>query len=172
MNSLLFYVWSLIFFSDIYGVSVPGINSTDTIHFSDFAGKKILIVNTASNSAFVGQYARLEQLYQQEKDSLVIVAVPTNDFGHEPGDEQAIQYLVQNTYHIHYLVAAKTSVKGDGQCGLYKWLTHHSESGAMNSTVDYDFQKYLIGPDGHLIGYFTGAMDPLDSTLVNAIHGQ
>jgi glutathione peroxidase len=172
MHTLLISFWSVFYLSSIYNISVPGINGTDSIHFSDFAGKKILIVNTATGGSFVGQYARLEALYQQNKDSLVIIAIPSNDFGHEANDESTIQSFVENSYHIHYLLAGKAIVTGEGQSPLYNWLTHHSESDGPSSTVNNDFQKYLVGSDGRLMGYFTGAMDPLDSTIVNAIHGQ
>jgi glutathione peroxidase len=172
MNAIFFSLCTFLYLSDIYGFSIAGINGGPAINFSDFAGKKILLVNTATGSSFVGQYARLEELYQQNKDSLVIIAIPSNNFGHESNNEATIQSFVNDTYHIHYLLAGKMSVAGETQSSLYSWLTHHSESGGMSSSVDNDFQKYLIGQDGHLIGYFTGAMDPLDSTLVNAIHGQ
>jgi len=169
MYTILFSILSLLTFSDIYTFSVPGIAGGASINFNDFRGKKILLVNTSSYSNFTPQYGRLEQLYQQYKDSLVIVALPANDFNHEPGSEDSIRNFVQNTYSIHYLLAGKTSVTGAGQSDLYKWLTTRDQNGAMSSTVLYDFQKYLVGTDGHLIGYFTGAMDPMDSTIQNAI---
>lgn len=172
MYKLLLFLLPFIGFSDIYSFSISGINAGATINFSDFQGKKILIVNTCSDSAYSPQYGRLEQLYQQYKDSLVIVAIPSNDFGHEPGSEADIQNFVQSNYSIHYLLAGKMSVTGAEQSALYQWLTTGTQNGSMSSTVQYDFQKYLIGTDGHLIGYFTGAMDPMDSTIQNAIQGR
>jgi glutathione peroxidase len=172
MYNFFFSILTLFYFSDIYSFSVPATSGGTAINFSDFRGKKILIVNTSSNSLFTPQYGRLEQLYQQYKDSLVIVAIPSNDFNHEPGSDQDILSFVQSNYSIHYLLAGKTSVSGAGQSDLYKWLTTGSQNGAMSSTVQYDFQKYLVGSDGHLIGYFTGAMDPMDSTIQNAIQGR
>lgn len=171
MYTILFSILTFFTSPDIYSFSVPAIGGGSSINFSDFRGKKILIVNTSSNSSFTAQYGRLEQLYQQYKDSLVIIAIPSNDFSHEPGSEPSIQTFVQNAYSIHYLLAGKTGVSGAGQSDLYKWLTTRDENGAMSSTVLYDFQKYLIGSDGHLIGYFTGAMDPMDATIRNAIQG-
>ena len=172
MNTLILSLWSLLSFSDIYSITIPGINGSAPIHFSDFAGKRILIVNTASKSDFVEQYSKLEELYQQNKDSLVIIAVPSNDFGNEPDDEATIQSFVQDTYHIHFLLAGKANVKEDHPSDLYKWLTDASENSVMGSKVKYDFQKYLIEPDGRLSWFFAGAVDPLDPTLLNAIHGQ
>jgi glutathione peroxidase len=169
MYTILFSILSFLTFSDIYTLTVPAIGGGASIHFGDFRGKKILIVNTSSNSPFTPQYGRLEQLYQQYKDSLVIVAFPANDFNHEPGTEDSIENFVQRTYSIHYLLAGKTAVTGLGQSDLYKWLTSRDLNETMSSTVQFDFQKYLIGSDGHLIGYFTGAMDPMDATIQNAI---
>jgi len=172
MYKLIVFLLPFIAISDIYSFSIPGINGGAAINFSDYAGKKILIVNTCSDSAYAPQYGRLEQLYQQYKDSLVIVAIPSNNFGREPGSEAAIQSFVNSNYPIHYLLAGKMSVTGDGQSTLYQWLTTGSQNGGMSSTVKYDFQKYLVGTDGHLIGWFTGAMDPMDSTIQNAIQGK
>lgn len=172
MQNLFISLICLIHLSDIYQYTVPGIAGSSSIKFSDFKGKKILVVNTASGSQFAGQYARLEQLYQQYKDSLVIIAFPSNDFNNEPGSEQDIQNSLRNSYSVHYLLAGKTSVTGTGQSDLYKWLTTGTQNGAMTSTVQYDFQKYLVGSDGYLIGYFTGAMDPMDSAIQNAIQGR
>lgn len=172
MYKILLSLLIFLMISDVYSFTSPALNGGSDIHFSDFRGKKILIVNTASTGAMAGQYARLEQLYEQYRDSLVIVAFPSNDFGHEPGSEQAIQDSLQNLYHVQFPVASKTVVSGDGQCALFQWLTQGSQNGVMNSTISNDFQKYLIGSDGHLIGYFIGAMDPLDSTITNLISGQ
>ena len=171
MYTILFSILTFFTSPDIYAFSVPAIGGGTAINFSDYRGKKILIVNTSSNSNFTPQYARLEQLYQRYKDSLVIIAFPSNDFNHEPGSEQSILSFVQNTYSIHYLLAGKTGVTGAGQSDLYKWLTTRDANGSMSSIVQYDFQKYLIGSDGHLMGYFTGAMDPMDATIQNAVQG-
>lgn len=98
-----------------------------------------------------------------------MIACPSNDFNHENGSEQEIQSYVQNTYHTHFLMAGKTSVAGAGQSVLYQWLVTGSQNGAMTSKVSGDFQKYLIGSDGHLIAFFAGAVDPMDSDLQLAI---
>lgn len=170
MYNILIALLTLTNLSDIYQFSMPAIGGGTTIHFSDFKGKKILVVNTASGSPYAEQYARLEQLYQQYKDKLVIVAVPSNDFQHETGSEQAIQNQVSSMYHVHYLLTGKASVTGAGACDLYRWLTTGPESGAMSSTVIKDFQKYLVGTDGHVIAYFNGAVDPMDQSIQDLIN--
>lgn len=169
MYTILFSLLSLFYLSDIYQFTIPSIGGGAPIHFNDFKGKKILVVNTATGSIFTKQYAALEQLYQQNKDKLVIIAIPSNDFQHEGKAEQEIQQFVNGNYHVHFLLAAKTSVTGSDQSDLYKWLTKGGENGAMSSKVTNDFQKYLVGTDGHVIGYFHGAVDPLDPTLIKLI---
>lgn len=154
----------------IYSISSADINGGQ-INFSDFQGKKILIVNTASNSPYVAQYAALEQLYQLYKDSLVVIAFPGNSFSNEPGSNASIKSFVTSTYNIHFLLAAKVDVSGSGQAPIYQWLTQQSQNGMMNIVVQSDFQKFLIDKDGTLIGVFSAAVSPLDSSIQNAITG-
>lgn len=166
-------MWKLItilfifsYFNDnAYSFSIP--TSGGAINLSDYQGKYILIVNTATNSQFVDQYAKLETLYQRFKDSLVIIAVPSNDFGNETNDDSTIQNFVLNTYNIHYLISFKTTVSGNNIAPLFNWLTSISENNRMNCPVVNDFQKYLIGKDGNLIGIFNSAVDPLSDQMQN-----
>src|SRR5258708_27788092 len=128
MNNVLISLLCLLNLSDIYQFTLPAIGGGSSIPFSDFKGKKILVVNTASGSLYTSQYARLEQLYQQYKDKLVIVAIPSNDFQHETGSEQDIKSFVQNNYSIHYLLAANACVNAPGGNHCYKWLANGVES--------------------------------------------
>jgi len=152
----------------IYTISVND-NTGNAINFAAFTGKKILLVNTASNSTNAGQYAQLEQLYQLHKDSLVIIAFPSNDFGNEPGTIDSINSWVHTNYNIHYLLAEKTIVSGSEKSYLYNWLSDINANGMMNSSVSHDFYKYLINSEGKLIGIFNEEVDPLDSKIQEAI---
>lgn len=152
----------------LYSLQIHASNG-DVINLGDFRSKYILFVNTASQSQFVSQYASLELLYQQNIDSLVIIAFPSNDFGNEPGDDSTIQSFVLAQYNIHYILAAKTIVSGDAQSSLYQWLTQASLNGIFNNPVKGDFFKYLVGPGGNPIGVFSGNADPLAGDVVNAI---
>jgi len=152
----------------IYSISVNNIDG-QTIHFSDYSGKKILIVNTATNSSYVNQYAHLEQLYQLYKDSLVVIAIPSNSFGNEPGSNQAIKDFVTSNYNAHFTLGEKVPVTGADATPIYQWLEQESQNGTMNNELNGDFQKFLISKDGSLIGVFSPVIDPMDSLIQKAI---
>jgi glutathione peroxidase len=139
------------------------------INFSAYVGKKVLIVNTAINTTDTVQYRKLELLYQKYKDSLVVIAIPSNSFGNSPGSNASIKTFIQSNYNVHYTLGSKTDVKGVGISPLYSWLADISKNGSMNSTVKADFYKYLIDKDGTLIGIFNEKTDPMGSAIRQAI---
>jgi len=168
MTKLLIFITGVFLTVSIYTITSENIDGGQ-INFSSFQGKKILIVNTASNSPYVSQYTGLEQLYQQYHDSLVVIAFPSNSFGNEPGTNQEIKNFVMSTYNVHFLLGAKVPVTGVQKPAIYQWLTQQVQNGMMNSDVLYDFQKYLIDDDGTLIAVFGSNIHPMDSTIQNAI---
>lgn len=149
---------------DIYQFNVTGIDGK-VIHFSDFKGKKILLVNIASKSPYARQLSSLEQLYEQFNDSLVIIAFPSNDFGNEPADNSALGVLLTSQYGVHFLIAAKGGVSGAGQSQLFGWLTNGSLNGTMSRPVEADFQKYLINASGQVVAFFMPFVDPMDQMV-------
>ncbi len=154
----------------IYSISVNDIDGT-VINLSVYEGKKILIVNTATQSRHVGQLAMLEQLHQLYGDSLVIIAIPSNSFGKEPLDNNAIKSFVQSQFNIHFILAAKSNVIGTEKPAIYNWLTEQSQNGTMNNTMYGDFQKFLIDKDGKLMGVFAPIISPMDISIQQAITG-
>lgn len=153
----------------IYFYKVEGING-DTIDFAKFKGKKILMVNTASECMYTYQYEGLEQLYQAYKDKLVIVGFPSNDFGmQEPGTNQQISDFCKVNYGVTFPLAAKVAVKGDSIAPVYKWLTSKDLNGYASSSVDWNFQKYLIDQQGKLVGVFESGTAPNDPGLIKEI---
>jgi glutathione peroxidase len=169
MKKMLFLSIScLAFTTSIYTFSIKNIDNVN-IPLSNFSGKKILIVNTATNSPYVNQYAGLDSLYQLYHDSLVIIAFPSNSFGHELNNNNQIKNFVNNTYHIHYILAKKTDVKGNDMAPLYRWLALPSENGMMRGKVNGDFYKFLINSSGTLIGTFNGSVQPMSATIRNLI---
>ncbi len=154
--------------STIYNVTINDIDG-NPIDLSQFQGKKILIVNTASGSGYVSQYASLEQLYQKYKDSLVIIAVPSNSFGNEPSDSSAIKDFVMNNYNIHFILAQKMDVTGDTESPLYGWLTHIEQNNMLSNEVLGDFYKFLIDANGRLMGAFDSSTDPMSDVIQNAV---
>jgi glutathione peroxidase len=157
--------------SSIYNFKIAAIDGSE-IELSKYQGKKILFVNTATQSRFAGQLRSLEKLYQKYKDSLVIVAVPSKSFGNEPAAASEIKTHLQDQYGAHYLIAAPLDVSGPNTTPLYQWLTSKANNGVMSSSVEGDFQKYLINSDGRLIGYFIPGVDPMDSIVLKSIENK
>ncbi len=144
------------------------------IDFSTFKGKKLLIVNTASECGFTPQYKNLETLYQKYKDkNFLIIAFPCNDFGgQEPGDASQIKSFCQKNYGVSFLVMEKVKIKGEEVHPIYQWLTQKEKNGVKSSTVMWNFQKYLIDESGYLVDYYNSTVNPLSDKIVNWIEGK
>lgn len=140
------------------------------IDFSQFKGKKILIVNTASECGFTPQYKELEKLYQQYKDKLVVIGFPANNFGgQEPGSNAEIKDFCTRNYGVSFPMAAKVSVKGKNMHPLFKWLTSKSENGVMDATIRWNFSKFLIDERGIPIAYFSSLTKPLSKEITEKL---
>lgn len=157
------------FIASIYNYSVIAVDNTE-IKFSNYQHKKILIVNTATGSNQVSQLAQLQQLYLQHQDSVVIIAFPSNSFGHEPGNNASIKTIMQGTYGVSFPIAAKSPVKGDSANIIYQWLGRKMLNSVMNGRTRGDFQKYLIDTDGKIVAEFDSSINPLSTVMQNAIH--
>ncbi len=153
----------------IYDFKVESL-SGGTIDFAQFKGKKILIVNTASECGFTPQYKELQELYEKYKDRLVIVGFPANNFGsQEPGDNKKIAEFCQKNYGVTFPMAAKISVKGDDMAQIYKWLTDKQYNGVASSSVKWNFQKYLINEKGEFVDVYYSVTKPMSDKIVTAI---
>jgi len=153
----------------IYDFKVAGLEG-GTIDFSQFRGKKILIVNTASKCGFTPQYAELEKLYETYKDQLVIVGFPANNFlFQEPKGNKEIAEFCQKNYGVTFPMAAKISVKGKDMAPIYQWLTRKEYNQFGNTSVSWNFQKYLIDEQGKLVAVFPPKVKPLSDEIVNAV---
>lgn len=167
-------LFSMLLYQSLTGIhdyQVTAIDGT-VVNLSDFAGKKILFVNTATNSEYVGQYGSLEELYQKYKDSLVIIAVPSNSFGNEPDSNEAIQSFISTNYNVHYIIASKMNVAGDSVAPVYQWLTDITVNQTFQNPVNNDFYKYMVDEQGQIIGAFTESVDPMDTVIQNLIQTQ
>lgn len=135
-------------------------------------GKKILIVNTASDCGFTGQYEALEKLSKQFEGKLVVIGFPANDFkGQEKADEKNIASFCQKNYGVTFPLMSKTVVvKKKGQHPVYQWLSDASYNGWCNQAPAWNFCKYLINEEGVLTHYFPMTVDPLDPTVIDAIN--
>lgn len=149
----------------IYDFKVESLDGKE-INFADFKGKKILIVNTASECGFTPQYADLEKLYEEYKDKLVIVGFPANNFGgQEPGTNAEIGTFCQKNYGVTFPMAAKVSVKGDDTAPIFKYLTEKDLNGVKNSTILWNFTKFLIDENGKLIDSYVSTTKPTSESI-------
>lgn len=137
-------------------------------NFSDLKGKKVMIVNTASKCGFTKQYADLETVYNEYKDkNFVIIGFPANNFGaQEPGSNGEIKEFCTKNYGVSFQMMEKISVKGDDMDAVYQWLTEKKLNGKMDSSVKWNFQKYLIDENGNLVDVFYSAEKPTSDKIV------
>ena len=153
----------------IYDITINDIEG-NTIKLSDYKGKYVLFVNVASNCGFTRQYRELQKLYNDNDKKLVVVGVPCNQFGgQEPGNEEKISIFCSEKYNVTFPMTEKVSVRGSNQHPLYKWLTSKELNGRKNSSVKWNFQKYLIDKDGNLIDYWYSLTSPTSSKITNYI---
>lgn len=133
------------------------------ISFSEYKGKKILVVNVASECGYTVQYAQLQELYELAGDHLVIIGCPCNQFGgQEPGTVEEIITFCRKNYGVTFPITEKIEVKGSEQHPLYKWLTDINLNQHSSSEVAWNFQKYLIDESGNLSKVFPSSFSPLD----------
>jgi glutathione peroxidase len=151
--------------SSLYNIKINSITG-EPIDLKSFKGKKILFVNTASECGFTGQYADLEKLHKKYEDKLVVIGVPCNQFGgQEPGTLKEIKTFCEVNYGVTFLLTEKVDVKGANQHPLYAWLTKKENNGVKNSSVKWNFQKYLIDENGNYIDYYFSITKPLSSKI-------
>ena len=140
------------------------------VKLSEYKGKKILFVNTASQCGFTYQYAGLQELYTKYKDKMVIIGFPSNQFGEqEPGDNKEIKTFCTKNYGVDFPMSEKIDVKGPKQDPIYHWLTSKDMNGKLDSEVKWNFQKYLIDENGNFVQMYLSKVKPMDADLVSAI---
>ncbi|MGV3696897.1 glutathione peroxidase [Flavobacterium sp.] len=142
--------------------------------FASLKGKKILIVNTASECGLTPQYKDLEAIYQKYKEqNFTIVGFPANNFGaQEPGSNEQIAQFCQMNYGVTFPMMGKISVKGDDIAEIYTFLTNKSRNGLQDSEVEWNFQKYLINEEGKLVRVVSPKVLPTDASIVDWINGK
>jgi glutathione peroxidase len=149
-----------------YAFSFAGIDGGD-IRLADFAGKPILIVNTASQCGYTPQFAGLQQLYTRFHDKgLNVVGVPSNDFGgQEPGTAADIMFTAHDEYGVRFPIAAKVEVRGRNPHPFYRWAATERPL----ETPRWNFHKYLVGRDGRIAAVFPTDIEPMDARVAMAI---
>lgn len=150
----------------VHQFKVEGIGGAE-IDFAGFAGKKVLVVNVASECGFTPQYQQLQELYEAFQDKLVVVGVPSNDFGgQEPGTNEDIRAFCTIKYGVQFPLTTKVSIT-NAPHPLYQWLTQKAENGVLDSEVSWNFQKYLLDEKGHLVAYFPSSVSPFDERILD-----
>ena len=132
--------------------------------------KYLLFVNVASECGFTGQYEDLQKLYDTYQDKLMVIGVPCNQFGgQEPGSSEAIQTFCKKNYGVTFLITEKVDVKGKNQHPLYQWLTNKDLNGVENTSVKWNFHKYLVNGKGQFLDYFYSITKPLSSKITRQL---
>ena len=151
----------------IYQFKVQDIDGK-TFDFATLKGKKIMIVNTASKCGLTPQYEQLEALYDKYKNkNFVIVGFPANDFmSQEPGSDKEIAQFCQLNYGVSFPMMSKISVKGKDMHPVYHFLTVKAKNGLEDNKVEWNFQKYLIDENGHLVRVVSPRILPNDQSIV------
>ena len=137
------------------------------VDMADYEGKYILCVNVASRCGYTRQYEPLQKLYDQYKDQLVIVGFPCNQFGgQESGTAEEIAGFCQKNFGVSFPMTKKIDVKGAEQHPIYAWLTQQTLNQVSDAEVSWNFNKFLISPEGKWLAHFSSSTDPMSEEIV------
>ena len=155
---------------NIYQFKVTDLSGAE-YDMSNLKGKKVMIVNTASKCGLTPQYKDLEAIYEKYKGkNFVIVGFPSNNFAsQEPGTNKEIGEFCERNYGVTFPMMGKISVKGDDMHDLYKFLTEKERNGLQDSKVEWNFQKYLIDENGHLVKVIEPKTLPTEESIIKWI---
>ena len=148
------------------------LNNGKDFSFENLKGKKVLLVNTASDCGYTPQYAELQKLYQHSKEDLEIIAFPANDFKEqEKGSDEEIATFCSVNYGVSFPLTKKAVVvKNERQHPVFNWLTSKEKNGWNDRPPSWNFTKYLVSEEGVLTHCFEPALSPLSTEVVNAVH--
>ena len=157
-------------FQSFYSLSVR-LNNGALLSFDSLKGRKLLLVNTASDCGYTHQYSDLQKLYEEHHGKLTVVAFPANDFQkQEKGSDEEIGNFCKTNYAVTFPIALKSSVvKGNDQQEVFQWLTDKAKNGWNSQSPSWNFSKYLVNEKGVLTNYFDPAVSPLSEEVLKAI---
>ncbi|SDX48445.1 glutathione peroxidase [Hydrobacter penzbergensis] len=146
-------------------------NNGSLITFDSFKGKKVLLVNTASDCGYTGQYEELENLHRQYGEQLVVLGFPANDFKHqETKDDAAIAAFCKINYGVSFPLMKKSMViKGSEQNEVFNWLSDSTRNGWCNQAPVWNFCKYIIDENGTLLAFFPNTVSPLSKEVLTVL---
>ncbi len=146
------------------------LNDGRELLFQSLKGKYVLVVNTASFCGYTGQYDALQQLHLQYGDKIAVIGFPSNNFGgQEPNSDEEIAGFCRINYGVTFPLTQKTSVKGSNIHPVYAWLSQAEQNGWNNKSPDWNFCKYLIDPQGHLLHFFNAGVNPLSENIISKL---
>ncbi|MCE2847039.1 MAG: glutathione peroxidase [Sphingobacteriales bacterium] len=138
--------------------------STSTLEA--YKGRKILVVNTASECGFTPQYTEMQSLHETHADHIAVLAFPCNQFGaQEPGDNQAVMSFCESRFGVNFPVYAKCDVVGEHASPLFSWLSDPAQNGWNSQTPTWNFCKYVIDEEGRLLSVLGPSVSPLDPSI-------
>lgn len=154
----------------LYDFKVTDINGQE-FDMSTLKGKKVLIVNVASKCGLTPQYKKLQALYSKYKESgFVVVGFPANNFmGQEPGTDEEIKNFCVSEYDVSFPMMSKIEVKGNKTAPIYQWLTKKTINGKIDASVEWNFQKFMIDEQGHIVDFASPKEDPFCDKIVKWI---
>ena len=154
--------------NSIYDFNITSIDGK-IMSLSSFKGKKMLLVNTASECGFTPQYQELQELHQNYGEQLVIIGFPANNFGgQEPGTNSDIKSFCQKNYGVTFLMSQKVSVKGENVDPIFKWL-NNQENQSFKGNIMWNFEKYFIDENGQLFKRYPSTTKPNSSSITSLI---
>ena len=144
------------------------------INFDQFKGKKVLLVNTASDCGYTGQYEELQKLYKQYQNKLIVLGFPANDFKEqEKGSDEEIAHFCKINYGVTFPLIKKSSViKGNNQNEVYRWLSNKNLNGWNDQQPTWNFAKYLVNEEGILTNYFAPFVSPLSNEVIKTVNAE
>lgn len=153
--------------SDFYSFKFKTLSGGE-FDFATLKGKKVLIINTASECGYTPQYARLEYLYDKyHQKNFMIIGFPCNDFGsQEPGTNDEIISFCSKNFGVKFPLMEKMSI---AENPLYQWLTQREKNGVLDATIEWNFNKFLIDEEGKVIQYLPSGVEPTDDTIIHWI---
>lgn len=153
----------------VHDFKVKTINGNE-ISLSDYKGKKLLIVNVASQCGYTPQYKDLEELYSTHKDKLVVLGFPANNFGgQEPATNLEIKNFCQKNYSVTFPMFEKISVTGKDQHPLYTYLSTKEQNGNVGDAPKWNFSKYLVDENGKVLKFFPSNIKPLSKDITSLL---
>lgn len=176
MNNLRFFLFIIFILTSIqtwayssehsvYAYSLPAKVDGDSLYLRDFKGKKLLIVNIASHCGYTKQLASLERIANKYAKRLVVIGVPSNDFFQTPESDEGIKTFCQKNYGVSFPLSSIVHVKGEKSIPLFKFFSKKSLNGLGDFEVSWNFNKFLIDENGHLLAYFGSKVLPDENML-------